>query len=82
MGMDPIIPIEKARARYDDAVSTGRWDANVYPPPPHHFPKGIETPRTLANLTAGLLNRGYKPDIVRKIMGGNWLRVFKNVWKN
>ena len=82
MGMDPIIPLEKARARYDNAIATGRWDPNVYPPPPHHFPTGIETPRTLVNLTAGLLNRGYKPDIVRKIMGGNWLRVFKAVWKN
>ena len=78
--MAPIISEEKARARYEDAISTGRWDKNVYPPPPHHFPKGIETPRKLSNLTAGLLNRGYKRDAVLKIMGGNWLRVFSEVW--
>ncbi|MBM09342.1 MAG: peptidase M19 [Magnetovibrio sp.] len=82
MGMDPIIPIEQARARYDDAVSKGRWNPDIYPPPPHHFPTSIETPRALVNLTAGLLDRGYNPDIVLKIMGGNWLRVFENVWDN
>ncbi|MDD9877711.1 MAG: membrane dipeptidase [Magnetovibrio sp.] len=80
MGMDPIIPAEKARARYDDAVATGRWDADVYPPPPHYFPEGIETPDRLANLTAGLVARGYAEADVRKIIGGNWLRVFRETW--
>ncbi|MEQ9557823.1 MAG: dipeptidase [Rhodospirillales bacterium] len=80
MGMDPIIPADKARARYDDAIKTGRWDAAVYPPPPHYFPKGIETPSALGNLTAGLLARGYGAADVRKIMGENWLRVFRQVW--
>ncbi|MAN79686.1 MAG: peptidase M19 [Rhodospirillaceae bacterium] len=80
MGMDPIIPADKARARYDDAIKTGRWDAAVYPPPPHYFPAGIETPATLSNLTAGLLARGYGDADVRKIMGENWLRVFRQVW--
>jgi len=82
MGMDPIIPIESARARFQDAISTGRWDASVYPPPPHYFPEGIETPRSLSKLTAGLLDRGYRADDVLKIMGGNWLRVFSEVWSD
>lgn len=80
MGMDPIIPADKALVRYNDAVATGRWDAQVYPPPPHYFPAGIETPKSLVNLTAGLLDRGYQADDVCKIMGGNWLRVFGEVW--
>ena len=80
MGMDPIIPADKARARYDDAIKTGRWDAAVYPPPPHYFPEGIETPATLGTLTAGLSARGYADADVRKVMGGNWLRVFRQVW--
>jgi len=80
MGMHPIIDPDKARARYDDAVATGRWDASVYPPPPHHFPDGMETPRGLPNLTAGLLDRGYGEDDVLKIIGGNWLRVFRDAW--
>ena len=35
---------------------------------------------TLSNLTAGLLARGYGDADVRKIMGENWLRVFRQVW--
>lgn len=80
MGMDPIIPPDKAQARYDDAVATGRWDATAYPPPPHYFPTGIETPDRLPNLTAALLDRGYSAEDAAKIMGGNWLRVFRAVW--
>ena len=72
----------QARARYDDAFSTGRWDPAIFPPPPHHCPTGIETPHTLVNLTAGLLNRSYEPDVALKIMGGNWPRVFERVWDN
>ncbi len=81
MGMDPIIPEEQALARYNDAVATGRWDAQVYPPPPHYFPAGIETPSSLINLTAGLLDRGYGEEDVKKIMGENWLRVFNDGWR-
>ena len=82
MGMSPIIPEDKALARYNDAVATGRWDAQIYPPPPHYFPSGIETPRSLMNLTAGLLDRGYAKETVTKIMGENWLRVFKECWQS
>ena len=81
MGMSPIIPDDKAIARYNDAISTGRWDPEIYPPPPHYYPTGIETPRTLINLTASLLDRGYPKDTVAKIMGENWLRVFKECWQ-
>ena len=64
---------------YETAVQAGRWSA-AYPPPPHHYPDGIETPRNLPRLTDALLQRGYSPADVRKILGGNWLRVFKTVW--
>lgn len=43
------------------------------------YPKGIETPDKLANLTGALLARGYKEQDVTKIWGGNWLRVMKEV---
>lgn len=51
-----------------------------YPPPPYYYPAGIETPDRLPNLTARLLDRGYKPEDVQKILGGNWIRVFRAVW--
>ena len=44
------------------------------------YPTGIETPEGLPNLTRRLLERGYKGEDVLKIMGGNWVRVFREVW--
>ena len=41
---------------------------------------GLEDVSRLPALTAGLLARGYAPDDVRKILGGNVLRVFRAVW--
>jgi membrane dipeptidase len=41
--------------------------------------KGIEDVSKMPALTQGLLDRGYKPDEVSKIMGGNYLRVIEQV---
>jgi len=32
------------------------------------------------NVTRGLVARGYKDEDIAKILGGNWLRLFKEVW--
>lgn len=79
-GQHPVADTEAALKRYQWSVDCGRWDADVYPPPPHVYPQGIETPRTLPNLTAGLAARGYAAGDIEKIIGGNWLRVFREVW--
>lgn len=42
--------------------------------------RGLEDASKLANLTAGLADRGYRPDQIKKILGGNALRVFRQVW--
>jgi membrane dipeptidase len=42
-------------------------------------PRGLEDVSKVPNLTAALLKRGYSDDDVRKIMGGNFLRVIKEV---
>ena len=80
LGQHLVADEEVAKRVYDDMITTGRWRPEAYPPPPHHFPEGIETPRTLPVLTARLLERGYKPDDVKKILGGNWMRMFKEIW--
>ncbi|MCG8354044.1 MAG: dipeptidase [Kiloniellales bacterium] len=80
LGQHLVAEEEDAKRVYDDMITTGRWRPEAYPPPPHHFPEGIETPRTLPNLTARLLDRGYKADDIRKILGGNWMRVFRDIW--
>jgi membrane dipeptidase len=70
---------EQALRIYEAAVRSGTW-GEAYPPPPHRYPEGIETPRTLPNLTARLLKRGYGEADVRKILGENWLRLMRLVW--
>ena len=42
-------------------------------------PRGLEDVSKVPNLTAALLKRGYKEDDIKKIMGGNYLRVMREV---
>ncbi len=42
--------------------------------------QGLEDVSKLPNLTAGLIERGYQSDDIKKILGGNALRVFRQVW--
>ncbi|MNN33730.1 Membrane dipeptidase [compost metagenome] len=42
--------------------------------------KGLETYARFGNFTRGLVARGYSDTDIAKIMGGNWLRVFEQVW--
>ena len=78
--MHPISPIEVARQQYAGFIDSGMWSTKSYPPPPYHYPEGIETPASFHNLTAGLVRRGYNADDIRKILGGNWVRVYRAVW--
>jgi membrane dipeptidase len=43
-------------------------------------PKGIESAREFPNITAALVDHGYPESHVRKIMGENFMRVFREVW--
>ncbi|MFC1442410.1 membrane dipeptidase [Streptacidiphilus sp. N1-10] len=79
-GQHPYSNLEQAQAIYDKFVETGEWLPGTYPPPPYHYPKGIETPASAVNLTEGLLNAGFSTEEVQKIIGGNWMRVFREVW--
>ena len=47
---------------------------------PLKLPRGIERADQFPNITAGLLERGYAPGEVQKILGGNVLRLFREVW--
>jgi membrane dipeptidase len=79
-GQHPIAPDDVAAAVYKRLVDQGRWSAKAYPPPPYHYPAGIETPEGLPNLTRRLLESGYSVEDTKKIMGANWVRVFREVW--
>ena len=80
LGQHPVEDDATALARYEALVRNGLWRPDEYPPPPYIYPEGIETPRTLANLTKRLVERGFHDTDVRKVLGLNWMRVFTNVW--
>nr|WP_255812905.1 membrane dipeptidase [Acidaminobacter sp. JC074] len=42
--------------------------------------EGLETYGSFINITRGLVSRGYSEEAIKKIIGGNWMRVFKEVW--
>ena len=44
------------------------------------YPEGIRGPTDFPNLTRGLLERNYSERDVKKIMGENFLRLFREVW--
>jgi membrane dipeptidase len=78
-GQHGISTPEQARALYDQLTAAGTWSA-AYPPPPWRYPDGIELPEKLSNLTRALVKRGWKEDHIRKLLGANWVRVFREVW--
>lgn len=45
------------------------------------FVEGFDTVEGFQSLTLELLRRGYSEDDVLKVLGGNWLRVFREVWR-
>jgi len=65
---------------YDRMNKAGIWSSENYPPPPHYYPAGIETPRTFQALTESMLRLGYSEQDTRKVLGENWLRIMRAVW--
>ncbi|MFN8593737.1 MAG: membrane dipeptidase [Thermomicrobiales bacterium] len=43
-------------------------------------PRRFETMAELPNLTAALVDRGYSDEVVRKVLGENYMRVFRTIW--
>ncbi|MBC7260490.1 MAG: membrane dipeptidase, partial [Chloroflexi bacterium] len=58
-----------------DHVGLGS-DFDGFSPPP---PAGLEDVTRLPAITSGLLSRGYAEDEIRKILGENFLRIFRQV---
>ncbi|MDP6064659.1 MAG: dipeptidase [SAR202 cluster bacterium] len=44
------------------------------------YPQGLEMPDKLPNLTDALVRRGRGSAEIEKILGGNWLRLLRDVW--
>jgi membrane dipeptidase len=69
-----------ASKMYEWLISSGTWSKSAYPAPPWYYPEGIELPEKLPNLTKALIAKGFSELDIRKILGLNFLRVFKEVW--
>jgi membrane dipeptidase len=48
----------------------------------HRIPEGIDDCSMMPNITKGLVDRGYSEEDIRKILGGNFMRVFRQVCGN
>ena len=55
------------------------WIA-TFPDPVVH-PAGMETPDKLSAISRELQARGYGDEDIEKVLGGNWLRLFRQVWR-
>ncbi|HUV60214.1 MAG TPA: dipeptidase [Desulfatiglandales bacterium] len=57
------------------------YDPDTYLLPPWDHPKDIEEISKAPDFTRGLISRGYSEKDIKKILGENFIRVFKQVWK-
>lgn len=57
-----------------------RYQEDTYPHPPWNWPTGIAGFAEARNVAAGLRERGYSDEQVRRIGSENFLRVFEAVW--
>ena len=43
-------------------------------------PMGIDSPAEFPNLAESIANRGYSSEDITKLLGGNWMNLFAQVW--
>lgn len=79
---EEIVPAEMMMETGAMGVKPNKpYKPSVYPPLPWIFPPEINSTSKYGNITLHLLARGYTEEETAKIMGGNWLRVYEQVWK-
>lgn len=70
----PTSSLRTYRPSHPEVYGAGPME--VYDP----YPRGVHRHTELRTLTAGLVDRGYAPEEIEKILGGNFLRLFSEVW--
>jgi len=80
-GQWPFENDEAALKNYNSFVDRGVWNPKNYPPPPHKYPIDLETPDKIGNLTYQLLKNGFSEEDAKKILSGNLLRIFSQIWR-
>jgi membrane dipeptidase len=80
-GVAPYSTVDQQEAAYEQVRGGGLWREGDLPSPPWRYAPEIETPAGMRHLTAALLDRGFSVGETKAIMGENFLRVFRAVWK-
>jgi membrane dipeptidase len=81
VGIDHVgIGFDYSQSSPEDYAKWG-YDPETYPQPPWRYPKDIDEISKAPNWTQGLIERGYSEEDIKKILGENFLRVFRQVWK-
>ena len=66
----------------EDFEATKKLFPEVYPTRFEEWPmEGLESTTKMLNLTMGLVARGYSDQDIGRMLGGNFIRVFKDVWR-
>ncbi len=65
----------------DSLMAEVRKSASTYPDGAYDLEIQVAQPEQLPALTEGLLARGYAPADIAAILGANWVRVARQVWK-
>jgi membrane dipeptidase len=50
--------------------------------PSIRYVDGFESVSDIGNVRAEMERRGYTPEEIAKIFGGNWMRVFREAWND
>lgn len=68
-GYDPTMWRATTKRRYPEMVGTYEYSSL--------YTKGFENHLEMTNVVNGLANRGYDAEAIRKVIGGNFMRVFE-----
>ena len=69
-----------ANARVDGSVAFAFSEEMTYAHQPIAYADGFEDPSQTPNLIVEMENRSWRQEDIGKVMGGNWLRVYKDAW--
>jgi len=78
----PLAPLESLIDHFDHVAKTAGIDHVGIGSDFDGFallPEGIHSAADLPKITAALMERGYTPDQLKKLLGGNLLRLFAEV---
>jgi membrane dipeptidase len=81
VGVDHVaVALDLTEGRvYDEPHDPALFKPEAYPPV-WTYAEGLDSAAKISNVTRGLVERDYQEPDIRKILGENWLRVYRAVW--